>query len=135
MAAFGLLHPQRPVRLAVYPQLCNAVGVLDYQSLSSGHGILIVWAQEDVPRLVTDFWIPDDDGIARRASHLHSCRSSQLDGRHVHDVDVNGAKRLAEELRLAPARAPRTALWLKEWELVAAQLRTGTGGLAPDERG
>jgi rSAM/selenodomain-associated transferase 1 len=34
-----------------------------------------------------------------------------------YDVDVvDDLTRLAEELRLAPARAPRTAAWLKEWE-------------------
>jgi uncharacterized protein len=45
-----------------------------------------------------------------------------------YDIDVvDDLTRLAEELRLAPARAPRTAAWLKEWKLVAAQLRTGTG--------
>ena len=45
-----------------------------------------------------------------------------------YDIDVaDDLTRLAEELRLAPARAPRTAAWLKEWELVTAQLRTGTG--------
>jgi uncharacterized protein len=46
------------------------------------------------------------------------------------DIDVaDDLTRLAAELRLAPARAPRTAGWLKEWEFVAAQLRTGTGEL------
>jgi uncharacterized protein len=45
-----------------------------------------------------------------------------------YDIDVaDDLARLAEELRLAPARAPRTAAWLKEWELVAARSRTGTG--------
>ncbi len=45
-----------------------------------------------------------------------------------YDVDVaDDLTRLAAELRLAPTRAPRTAMWLKEWELAAAQLRTGTG--------
>jgi rSAM/selenodomain-associated transferase 1 len=45
-----------------------------------------------------------------------------------YDIDVvDDLTRLAEELRLAPARAPRTAAWLKEWKLVAAQLRTGRG--------
>ncbi len=34
-----------------------------------------------------------------------------------YDIDVaDDLTRLAEELRLAPARAPRTAAWLKEWE-------------------
>lgn len=47
-----------------------------------------------------------------------------------YDVDVGeDLTRLAEELQLAPARAPRTAAWLKEWKLVAAQLPTGTGEL------
>ena len=44
-----------------------------------------------------------------------------------YDIDVaNDLTRLEAELRLAPIRAPRTAQWLKEWKLVAAQSRTGT---------
>ncbi len=47
-----------------------------------------------------------------------------------YDIDVaDDLTRLAGELRLAPTRAPRTARWLKEWELVAALSRTGTGEL------
>jgi len=47
-----------------------------------------------------------------------------------YDIDVaDDLTRLAAELRLAPTRAPRTAQWLKEWELVTAQSRTGTGEL------
>ena len=51
-----------------------------------------------------------------------------------YDIDIaDDLTRLAEELRLAPARAPRTAAWLKEWELAAAHSerssRTGTGEL------
>jgi rSAM/selenodomain-associated transferase 1 len=46
-----------------------------------------------------------------------------------YDVDVSeDLTRLAEELRLAPERAPRTATWLREWER-AAQLRTRMGEL------
>lgn len=44
-----------------------------------------------------------------------------------YDIDVvDDLSRLAEELRQAPARAPRTAAWLQERELAAARLRTGT---------
>ena len=44
-----------------------------------------------------------------------------------YDIDVAAdLTQLAAELRLAPARAPRTALWLKEWAQTAAQLRTST---------
>jgi rSAM/selenodomain-associated transferase 1 len=47
-----------------------------------------------------------------------------------YDIDVeDDLSRLAAELRLAPARAPRTAVWLKQWEQAVAQLRTGTGDL------
>ena len=47
-----------------------------------------------------------------------------------YDIDVvDDLNRLAAELRLAPEKAPRTAEWLKQWELVAAQSRTGAGKL------
>ena len=44
-----------------------------------------------------------------------------------YDIDVAAdLTQLAAELRLTPARAPRTADWLKEWEQTVAQLRTST---------
>src|SRR5271166_1777339 len=44
-----------------------------------------------------------------------------------YDIDLEGdLTRLAAELRLSPARAPRTAAFLKEWGQAVAQLRTGT---------
>ncbi len=44
-----------------------------------------------------------------------------------YDIDVaDDLARLAAELRLNPARAPRTAEWLKDWELLGAKLPTGT---------
>ena len=47
-----------------------------------------------------------------------------------YDIDVEGdLTRLAAELRLAPARAPRTAAWLTDWAQAVARLRTGTGDL------
>jgi rSAM/selenodomain-associated transferase 1 len=47
-----------------------------------------------------------------------------------YDIDVaSDLTRLAAELRLAPARAPRTAVWLKQWGQAVAQLRTGMGDL------
>jgi uncharacterized protein len=42
-----------------------------------------------------------------------------------YDIDVLAdLTRLAEELRLAPARAPRTAVWLKQWAQTMAQPQT-----------
>ena len=47
-----------------------------------------------------------------------------------YDIDVEGdLTRLAAELRTVPARAPRTAIWLKEWGQAVAELRTGTEDL------
>jgi rSAM/selenodomain-associated transferase 1 len=47
-----------------------------------------------------------------------------------YDVDVEGdLTRLAAELRLAPARAPQTALWLQQWGKALSHLRTSTGNL------
>jgi uncharacterized protein len=44
-----------------------------------------------------------------------------------YDIDEEpDLARLAAELRLAPARAPRTAVWLKQWGQAVAQLPTGT---------
>jgi rSAM/selenodomain-associated transferase 1 len=44
---------------------------------------------------------------------------------HFYDIDVaEDLTLLAEELRVDPARAPRTAAWLKEWELAAGQSGT-----------
>jgi uncharacterized protein len=47
-----------------------------------------------------------------------------------YDIDVEGDLiRLAAELQLAPAKAPRTAEWLKQWAQLEVQLRTGTTNL------
>jgi uncharacterized protein len=47
-----------------------------------------------------------------------------------YDIDVaDDLIRLAAELQRAPARAPRTAVWLKQWEDVVTPLRTGTRDL------
>lgn len=64
---------------------------------------------------------------------LARARSLQLSVGFTHpfyDIDVAGdLTRLASELEAAPNRAPRTAIWFKEWALTVAQLRTGTAGL------
>jgi len=47
-----------------------------------------------------------------------------------YDIDVEGdLTRLAAELRLAPARAPRTAAWLKQCQQAVPRLRSAAGDL------
>ena len=93
-------------------------------------GYYLVGAKASHPALFAD------DGMGTRSAleKLLSCaRMLELSvgfAAPFYDIDVaDDLARLAAELRLAPARAPRTAAWLKERELAAAQLRTGTGKL------
>jgi rSAM/selenodomain-associated transferase 1 len=45
-----------------------------------------------------------------------------------YDVDeASDLTRLAEELRIAPEKAPRTAAWLKEWKSASEHFQTGAG--------
>ena len=47
-----------------------------------------------------------------------------------YDIDVaDDLIRLARELQLAPAKAPRTAAWFGEWEQAVAHLRQCLGEL------
>src|SRR5208283_2729409 len=47
-----------------------------------------------------------------------------------YDIDLEGdLTRLAAELRFAPARAPRTAVWLKQWGQVVPESPTPAGDL------
>lgn len=90
-------------------------------------GYYLVGAKSSHPALFTGDGMGTSsalDGLLSRARALHL---SIALAPPFYDVDVvDDLTRLAEELRLAPARAPRTAQWLKEWELVAAQSRTSS---------
>jgi uncharacterized protein len=72
----------------------------------------------------------DDDGMGTKSALealLARARGLQLSVGFTdpfYDIDVESdLNQLAAELRLAPARAPRTAVWLKQWEQAVAQLR------------
>jgi uncharacterized protein len=78
----------------------------------------------------------DGDGLGTKSALealLAQARGLQLSVGFTdpfYDIDVeDDLTRLAAELRLAPARAPRTAGWLKHWEQAVPPLRTGTGHL------
>ncbi len=78
----------------------------------------------------------DGDGMGTQSALealLARARGLQLSVGYTdpfYDIDVeDDLARLAAELRLAPARAPRTAAWLEQWEQAVARLRTGTGDL------
>ena len=68
--------------------------------------------------------------LDRLVTNAHALQLSVGFTDTFYDIDVEGdLTRLAAELRLAPARAPRTAVWLAQWEQSASQLRTASGDL------
>jgi uncharacterized protein len=78
----------------------------------------------------------DSDGMGTQSALdalLERARELQLSVGFTdpfYDVDVEAdLLRLAEELRLAPDRAPRTAAWLNAWLQAAAKSRTSAAEL------
>jgi rSAM/selenodomain-associated transferase 1 len=93
-------------------------------------GYYLVGAKASHPTLFAGDGLGTISALERLLSRTRALELSVGFVDPFYDIDVaNDLTRLAEELRLAPERAPRTAVWLKERELVAAQLRTGRGEL------
>jgi rSAM/selenodomain-associated transferase 1 len=97
-------------------------------------GYYLVGAKASHPTLFAGDGMGTTSALERLLSRARALELSVGFADPFYDIDVvDDLTRLAEELRLAPARAPRTAEWLKEWELAAAQsrtnYRTGTGEL------
>jgi rSAM/selenodomain-associated transferase 1 len=93
-------------------------------------GYYLVGAKASHPTLFAGDGMGTSSALERLLSRARALELSLGFADPFYDIDVaDDLTRLAEELRLAPARAPRTAAWLKEWELVAAQLKTGLGEL------
>jgi rSAM/selenodomain-associated transferase 1 len=93
-------------------------------------GYYLVGAKASYPTLFVHDGMGTSSALERLLSRARALELSVGFADPFYDIDVvDDLTRLAAELRLAPARAPRTAAWLKEWELVSAQLRTGTGEL------
>ena len=93
-------------------------------------GYYLVGAKASHPALFASDGMGTSSALERLLSRARALELSVGFADPFYDIDVaDDLTRLAAELRVAPTRAPRTAQWLKEWELVAAQLRTYTGEL------
>ena len=93
-------------------------------------GYYLVGAKTSHPTLFAHDGMGTSSALERLLSRARTLQLSVGFADPFYDIDVaDDLTRLAAELRLAPARAPRTAEWLRQWELSAAQLRTGTGEL------
>jgi rSAM/selenodomain-associated transferase 1 len=91
-------------------------------------GYYLVGAKASHPSLFASDGMGTSTALERLLSRARTLELSIGFSNPFYDIDVaDDLARLAAELRLDPASAPRTAQWLKEWELAAAQSRTGTG--------
>lgn len=90
-------------------------------------GYYLVGAKAAHPTLFAPAGMSTSSALERLLSRAQTLELSVGLADPFYDVDVaDDLARLADELRLAPQRAPRTARWLRDWELAAAQLQTGT---------
>jgi rSAM/selenodomain-associated transferase 1 len=88
-------------------------------------GYYLVGAKASHPTLFAGDGMGTNSALERLLSRARDLELSVGFAAPFYDIDVaDDLTRLAEELRLDPARAPRTAAWLKEWELVAGLSRT-----------
>ena len=90
-------------------------------------GYYLVGAKASHPALFAGDGMGTSSALERFLSRARTLELSVGFADPFYDIDVaDDLTRLAAELRLAPARAPRTARWLKERESVTPQLRAGT---------
>jgi uncharacterized protein len=139
-AHFAGGHPRRTIAFnSDSPHLPRSVLEDAFETLSAHDvvigpthdgGYYLVGAKAFHPTLFANNGMGTSSALERLLSRTRALELSVGFVTPFYDVDVvDDLTRLAEELRLAPARSPRTAAWLKEWELVASQTRTGTGEL------
>ena len=90
-------------------------------------GYYLVGAKASHPTLFANDGMGTSSALESLLSRTRSLELSVGFADSFYDIDVaDDLARLAEELRLAPTRAPRTAQWLKEWELAAEQSQTSS---------
>jgi rSAM/selenodomain-associated transferase 1 len=89
-------------------------------------GYYLVGAKAFHPTLFERDGMGTSSALERLLSRTRDLELSVGLAESFYDIDVaDDLSRLAEELRMAPAKAPRTARWLKEREHVTAQKRMG----------
>ena len=90
-------------------------------------GYYLVGAKASHPMLFANDGMGTSSALDRLISSAQSLKLSVAFAEPFYDIDIaEDLARLAAELRMAPARAPHTARWLKEWKLAATQVRMGT---------
>jgi rSAM/selenodomain-associated transferase 1 len=83
-------------------------------------GYYLVGAKASHPMLFAGDGMGTSSALERLLSRARTLELSVGFADPFYDIDVaDDLTRLAEELRLVPSRAPRTAAWLKEWDSTA----------------
>ena len=91
-------------------------------------GYYLVGAKASHPTLFSHDGMGTTSALERLLSRARALELSVDLAAPFYDIDVaDDLTRLAAELRLHPARAPRTAEWLNEWQLVAKQSQRDAG--------
>ncbi len=89
-------------------------------------GYYLVGAKASHPTLFANEGMSTSTALERLLARARDLQLSVGFAHPFYDIDVvDDLTRLAEELRLDPARAPRTAAWLKEWNLLAEHSQPG----------
>lgn len=87
-------------------------------------GYYLVGAKTAHPTLFENDGLGTRSALERLLTRTKALELSTYLTEPFYDIDVAGdLLRLAPELKLAPARAPRTATWFEEWEQIVAALR------------
>jgi uncharacterized protein len=90
-------------------------------------GYYLVGAKASHPALFAGDGMGTSSALERLLSRARTLELSVGFADPFYDIDVaDDLTRLAAELRLAPTRAPRTAAWLKGWELAVERSRTSS---------
>jgi uncharacterized protein len=93
-------------------------------------GYYLVGAKASHPTLFTGGGLGTSSALERLLSRARVLELCVGFTDPFYDIDVvDDLIRLAAELQRAPARAPRTAVWLEQWGAAVTQLRTGAGDL------
>jgi len=91
-------------------------------------GYYLVGAKAAHPMLFCGDGMGTSTALEQLLSRTRTLRLSVRVTEFTHDIDtVDDLTLLAAELRLAPSRAPRTAEWLRKWDLAAGELPKSAG--------
>jgi uncharacterized protein len=137
-AHFSKDHPRRTIAFnSDSPHLPRSVLEGAFETLSAHDvvvgpthdgGYYLVGAKASHPALFANDGMGTSSALERLLSSAQALQLSVGFADPFYDIDVaDDLKRLAAELRLAPARAPRTAEWLKEWERCGGAITNGHG--------